>query len=219
MFEIEMKAHVLDRKSVIEKLNSFAEYKCFIQKDDSYYRVPIAKKQDDSKNYKSARIRHERVTRRARKTPPPAPNVTDKNESKSEITESFIFTYKQEKEVRQNEDGTSMEVNRELECEISDPEPLVKFFLDLGGERGIVKQKIVECYHAETECGTANIELCTVPPLGDFLEIEIIADKNDDDFVAKAKKIEEEIFLKCGIPLEQIEPRYYSDMLQGFAQV
>ena len=203
MFEIEMKAHVLDRKNVIEKLESFAEYKCSIEKKDTYYRIPLS---ENPSLYKSARIRYEK------KSFPFA--TTDSKKEQEEI----IFTYKREKNLCQNGDKNSIEVNTELECSVSDGEPLLRFFLDIGGKIGNIKQKIVECYHYETECGLANIELCTVPPLGDFLEIEIVSEKNDDEFISKAKKIEEEIFLKCGISLDQLESRYYNDMLNDFKE-
>ena len=61
---------------------------------------------------------------------------------------------------------------------------------------------------------TAHAELCEVPPLGDFLEIEIIKEKNDEETVKKMKDIIMKIFEECGIKKEDIESRYYRDMLK-----
>ena len=40
MYEIESKAHVLQRENVIQKLNSFATYGGKSEKKDIYYRIP-----------------------------------------------------------------------------------------------------------------------------------------------------------------------------------
>ena len=37
MYEIELKAHVLDRKSVIQNLEKFATFSGAVEKDDTYY--------------------------------------------------------------------------------------------------------------------------------------------------------------------------------------
>jgi hypothetical protein len=58
-----------------------------------------------------------------------------------------------------------------------------------------------------------HIELCNVPPLGDFLEIETIKNQTDDETVKKIKKLQEQIFTQCDISLDQIEERFYRDLL------
>ena len=50
-------------------------------------------------------------------------------------------------------------------------------------------------------------------PLGDFLEIETIKNQTDDETVKKIKKLQEQIFTKCDISLDQIEERFYRDLL------
>ncbi|MCQ2572333.1 MAG: hypothetical protein MJ182_00375 [Treponema sp.] len=196
MFEIEIKAWCYDREKVIKNLNTFAEYICSIKKDDTYYHIPSGKDGD----YVSVRIRKEIVKK------------------ENEVINENIFTYKK-KEIRLCENGTSgkgtsIEVNNENEFTFSNPEALEILIADLGGKESLKKQKVTEVWHLETECGTANIELCFVPPLGDFLEIEIVTDTNNPNVVQKIKNIEENIFLRSGISLENIENRYYSELLK-----
>lgn len=195
MYEIEIKAWVRNREKTVERLNSFAEYQCSINKNDVYYKFPV---KNEGKKV-SFRIRSEEIVKNGKKT------------------SETVFTYKKKK-VQLVEDAfgqpQNIEVNQENEFSLSDPAPLVLMAEDLGAEVSLRKTKITECWHLETECGTANIELCTVPPLGDFLEIEIVTDKNDADFVQKIRQIEENIFVRCGIELSEIEERFYSQLLK-----
>ena len=114
-------------------------------------------------------------------------------------TSENLFTYKK-KENRITEDGSSIEVNSENEFSFSDPLPLELLASDLGGKVYLKKRKITECWHFETECGQAKIE--------------IVTDREDSAWVSKIRSIEESIFLKCGIPLSDEEPRYYSELLK-----
>ena len=59
-----------------------------------------------------------------------------------------------------------------------------------------------------------HAELCTVPPLGDFLEIEVVKEVQDEQTVQKITKLQEQLLSDCNIPLSQIEPKYYSQMLK-----
>lgn len=149
-----------------------------------------------ARDYISARIRKEKLV------------------FKGEESCSNYFTYKR-KEVILGSDGREIEVNDEKEINFGgSAEALEVFFTDLGGKVALKKEKSVEQWILELDGEKAHVELCTVPPLGDFLEIEIIKDANDEVTVARCKKIEEKIFTLCHIPLEQIEPRYYSQMLK-----
>ncbi len=191
MFEIEIKAWAKNRERIIERLNSFAEYICSIEKEDIYYRFP-------SKGRKrgiSFRIRKEKI---------------NKNGDVSEVN---LFTYKK-KEKRYSADGSCIEVNSENEFSFDNPEALLTMTSDLGAEIYLKKKKIVDCWHLETDYGTANIELCTVPPLGDFLEIEIVTEDGNSETVQNIKEIEENIFSECEIPLSDIETRYYSELFR-----
>ena len=134
---------------------------------------------------------------------------------KSARGKKIFFTYKQ-KELRVGEDGIQIEVNDEKECELLDSAPVEAFFSDLGLRVFLEKRKSVVGWHFED----AHIELCTVPPLGDFLEIEILSGFNDETAVSAGREKILSLFARCGIGEEKIENRYYSEMLRecGAAQ-
>ena len=191
MTEIELKAHVEDRTTLEQKLNSFAKYKGSVIRDDTYYK----------KDGISIRLRKE---------------TTD-------LKTDYLLTYKR-KEQRTDGTGTTIEVNDEKECTISSPEPLFAFLEDTGYSISLKKHKEVKDWSLElpdvlpeqTENNfsyTATFELCKVPPLGDFLEIEIISPVSDEKTVAAIHKKLEELLDKTGISLDKIEKRYYSEML------
>jgi Adenylate cyclase, class 2 (thermophilic) len=193
MFEIEMKAHATDRSHVADILNSIAQYDGMAEKKDTYYHLPRSTGAG-SPAYLSCRVRHE---------------VFKKGTEKEE---RVIFTYKR-KELRSGTDGAQIEVNDEKECTLSGSEALEAMFSDAGFTAACTKYKIAEGWFAQTEAGTAHIELCTVPPLGDFLEIEIMSEVQDESHVAEARKCIESLFSRCGIPLSAVENRYYNEML------
>ena len=116
----------------------------------------------------------------------------------------LYFTYKQ-KELRQTSAGTQIEVNDE-----KDSLPVEEFFKDLGLKILLEKHKSVVGWHFDD----AHIELCSVPPLGDFLEIEILSESDDEENVRSCKEKILSLFRRCGIGEEKIENRYYSDLLR-----
>ncbi len=191
MTEIELKAHVFDRKKLVEKLNSFAKYEKTVTKDDTYFHL---EKKSDGKNYISARIRQQ----------------IEKTENGTETTN--FLTYKK-KELRTDSQGISIEVNDEKETEISNAEAVKILFDDIGFVTALKKHKEVMIFSAKTEQGNANIELCNVEKLGDFIEIEILSEKNDTETVEKIQSELKNLLSKCGIPEKDIEKRYYSEML------
>ena len=208
MYEIELKAHIDDRKEVARALDSFAEYSGSLTKYDTYYRLPriepvdaaaSSSKSTDTRAYAEHAEMQSYIGCRIRKT------VYEKT-GKTKIS----FTYKR-KELQKDEDGVALEVNDEKECTLSETDALESFIKDAGGGISHIKEKIIKEWHAETEAGKAHIELCTVPPLGDFLEIEVLA--KDDMHTENAKCAIMSIFKKCGILESAIESRYYSDML------
>lgn len=123
-------------------------------------------------------------------------------------TKTFL-TYKK-KESRVDGGGTVYEVNDEKECTVSDAAVLESLFSDIGMKVDIRKQKKITGFQA----GEAHIELCSVPPLGDFIEIEILSEKNDELTIAEKRVTLIEILGRCGIPKDKIESRYYSEMLR-----
>ena len=214
MYEIELKAHVEDRRAVARTLDSFAEYTGALTKRDTYYRLPLACVPADTERSPSkrtdAKVRSENAEKkthvgcRIRKT------VFEKT-GETKIT----FTYKR-KELRKDADGIAIEVNDEKECTLSETDAIESFIKDAGGGISHVKEKIIKEWYAETEAGAAHIELCSVAPLGDFLEIEVLA--KDDAHTEDAKRAILSIFKNCGIDESAIESRYYSDMLDEKAR-
>ena len=147
MNEIELKARVADKAKVEEKLNSFAKFERSVTRDDRYYIGPSGKG-------KKIRIRKE-----------------TENE-----TVTWLLTYKK-KENRRGPDGTTSEVNEELETAMEDPTPLVQYLEDSGYTVALRKHKdVLDWVH-----DGATLELCNIPPLGWFLEIEILSEKNDEE--------------------------------------
>lgn len=195
MYEIELKAHVAERSHVVETLNTFAEYDGKADKKDTYYHLTSpGRAESNSGGYLSCRIRRE--TRG----------------TGNSVQTSIVFTYKR-KEQRTGAGGTPIEVNDEKECTLSDSSALEALLADAGFTVARTKHKITEGWYASTDAGKAHIELCTVPPLGDFLEIEILSSTEDEESVAAARKCIEELFVRCGIPHSAIESRYYNEML------
>ena len=209
MYEIELKAHVEDRSAVARTLDSFADYAGALIKRDIYYRLPLACVPADTERSPSkrtdAKVRSENAEKkthigcRIRKT-------VYEETGETKIT----FTYKR-KELRKDADGIAIEVNDEKECTLSETDAIESFIKDSGGRISHVKEKIIKEWYAETEAGAAHIELCTVPPLGDFLEIEVLT--KDDAQTESAKRAILSIFKNCGIDESAIESRYYSDMI------
>ncbi|MFA6856749.1 MAG: class IV adenylate cyclase [Treponema sp.] len=195
MYEIEQKAHVSNRKQVIEALNTFAEYDGKADKRDIYYHLPLTgHTSSDNTGYVSCRIRYE------------------KHETGNAVQNNIFFTYKR-KEQRTGTGKVPIEVNDEKECILSDSSALEALLTDAGFTVARTKHKITEGWYASTEAGKAHIELCTVPPLGDFLEIEIMSKTENEKSVTSAGKCIEELFSRCSIPRSAVESRYYNEML------
>lgn len=211
MYEIELKAHVADRSKVQEALMTFAKPLEVIDKDDTYYRLPPSSangarggaRQSEKEaaqtqaGYITCRIRRE--TRRT---------------LDGKVEKDVLFTYKNKRLMKDGE-GAAIEVNDEKECRMDNSEAVEAMLLYAGFTVSHKKQKKSEGFAADTECGKAHIELCTVPPLGDFLEIEIMSEKNDEQTAKHIHKAIKELFARCGIPPEAIEERYYTDMLDS----
>ena len=56
----------------------------------------------------------------------------------------------------------------------------------------------------------ANLELCHVARLGDFLEIEILSENTSEKPVSQSREKLSKMLSKSGIPEDNIENRYYS---------
>ncbi len=191
MYEIELKAHVNNYNNTKNIISSFATFLGTKQKSDVYWQCFSEKLQAPVR----VRIREETCT----------------NSENKESTE-LIVTYKK-KELRTSSDlnkHIDFEVNEEHEFCINERKAFEAILIDTGYEVDLVKEKKVE----QWEYDGVLLELCTILNLGDFLELEIIAHDQDKETVHEALKKLQSVLLKCNIPLENIEKRYYSELLR-----
>lgn len=194
MTEIEIKAHVYDRNALKEKLKSFAVLYQTVEKHDTYYHLAVEDRLINGKPYLTCRIRREF------------------KQTENGVQESACLTYKKKEIIE--DISSAIEVNDEKESLIENPEAVEVLLADIGFTEARKKIKKVEAYSAETPYGKANLELCNVEKLGDFLEIEILSEKSDKDTVERIKNELKALLKKSGIPENQIEPKYYNQMLR-----
>ena len=118
---------------------------------------------------------------------------------------SAVVNFKR-KEVR---DG--IEVNDEREFRVSDGDAMGELLSRLGLGVWIRKRKSGTAW----EWDGMAIELARIEGLGWFAELEILAETDDADTVAAARKRLREGLGRCGIPECRVETRYYTEMLEG----
>lgn len=124
-------------------------------------------------------------------------------------SENKIFlTYKNKKV----ED--SIEVNEEIELEISDKNAFEAILQDFDFVKILVKKKTVRIYEYKQENkNPAKIEICLVEGLGWFLEIEIMLTSPTEAEIKTARTELLSILKQCGLTEFDIEPRFYSELL------
>ena len=193
--EIELKAHARDREAVLQKLRSFAVFDKSVSKDDRYFKM---EKSGAPNGHITARIRQEKSV----------------DQNGRALEEKIFLTYKK-KEKRLASGGGALEVNQEFEAALDNAECLEALFADIGFVPHFTKHKDAVGFYADTPCGKAHLELCSVPPLGDFLEIEFVTDgeANESQIAAMRKELES-LVVKCGLALDDIEEKYYSELLE-----
>jgi len=197
MTEIELKARVADRAALEKRLDQIARFTMQLTRDDTYYGL--------SKETKcKLRIRREKSTANG---------------------SVEIITYKR-KEMRTLPDGSMSEVNDERETGIQNADVLESFLRDSGFMVTLKKHKDVKDWELvirkddfPQEAGIeqdlcATFELCKVPPLGDFLEIEILSPQNKPSCVQAIQKKLRDLLALAKIDENQIENRYYSELLR-----
>lgn len=121
---------------------------------------------------------------------------------------SVLFTTK-EKSVR-----NGIEVNRETEFTTTGDQfkASVGFVLALGYVEYVRKLKRGIHTHLALDGNELHIELVEVPPLGWFVEMEFILEREED--VPKAKEGLHHALSLLGVGEEHIEPRYYMHLLR-----
>ena len=192
--EIELKAHARDRGAVLKKLEAFAVFDKSVSKDDRYFKL---EKSGAPNGHITARIRQEKSS----------------GQDGRALEEKIFLTYKK-KEKRLASGGAALEVNQEFEAALDNAECLEALFSDIGFVPHFEKHKDAVGFYADTPCGKAHLELCSVPPLGDFLEIEFVTDCDvPEEKIAAMRKELEALVTKCGLALDDIEEKYYSELL------
>lgn len=217
MYEVELKAHVKNRIDVIEKINSFAQFDSIVVKNDKYYHLNIHDENGDhcSERVRKSSLKHMTARIRSEKLLLPGEydekTLTPTKDASGE--EKIYLTYKR-KERREDSKGVTVEVNDEKECIISDSEPMEIILEDSGYVLATIKHKDAVGWFFETPYGKAHLELCTIPPLGDFLEIEILSETKETSLTEKIRLELVKIIEKAGLTNKDIEKKYYSEMLR-----
>jgi len=186
--EIELKAHVDDYASLKERLSAVGEYCRSYKKSDSYW-LPA------QSGTAGVRVRRESGV-----------------EADGTSHASVLATYKIKKI------AGGMEVNHECEFSVSDADSFEEMLGHLGLRRAVCKEKEGWAWtvHSQIE-GQPSIlaELSMVAKLGWFLEIEILADDNNEKTVEESRGRLFALLEKLEIPTEKIEERPYTAMLAG----
>ncbi len=99
------------------------------------------------------------------------------------------------------------EINTETEFEIINPDKMHELFIYMGYEILVEKHKISRVYKYKN----ANVEINTVKDLGDFLEVEVVA--NSENEKQDAIDLIDKIFSMLEIDESKIEDRLYIDLL------
>ncbi len=186
--EVELKARVDDPEAVRRILRKRCEFAGSFVKEDTYFA-----RRSSSGAAAEAKAPME-------KKPPAAKTLFRLRRQGDES----VVTYKEKRL-----EG-STEVNREHEFTVSDPQTFLIFVERLGFEPAIRKRKEGELFH----WGKARVELSRLCSLGWFVEIERLVKGEAAEDIREAKEEIRRILKEIGIDEEQIEKRYYTDLLR-----
>ena len=210
MYEIELKAHVYNRDELICKLNADARYLGTAEKDDTYWRLTAFVRDGViDANDKAGTERPDKAEKNAENSLTVRIRTECTETAAKEKTYRYLVTYKQKRRICK--ENPALEVNDEKEFAVSDRAEFERFLQKAGFEAVFEKHK--KSMQWTKDC--VLIELCTVKHLGDFLEMEILAETADKKYIKEARLKLEKLLKKYGIPLEQIEPMYYSELLNA----
>jgi adenylate cyclase class 2 len=186
--EIELKAHVADRLAVKKRLSGLGVWGGSYIKNDCYWK-PAA--DNGALPASGLRVRFERRE---------LPN--------GEIAAACVVTFKN----KEKRDG--IEVNEETEFSVSDGDAFSGLLSRLGLHEDYRKTKIGDVWTVDSNI---TAELAEVGDsrrcLGIFLELEIIAKEDDFATVSTARARLLRLLSDCGLGEDQIESRYYAEML------
>jgi predicted adenylyl cyclase CyaB len=121
-----------------------------------------------------------------------------------------VVTYK----VKSSAQG--VEVNRESEFEVSDPETFAGFARRLGCEPSYQKRKTGFAFKAGPDALNpyeATIEVVEVDGIGHFIEIEVLLADEEPAALARARTEIRALLARAGVDEQDIESRFYSELL------
>lgn len=110
-----------------------------------------------------------------------------------------------------------IEINRESEFSVSDPEAFKELILRLGCEPFYNKRKTGKryTYLEKGEERPFTIEVFQLEGLGPFIEIEALLGTEDPERVALAQGEIRSLLARAGVEASAIESRYYSELLMS----
>ncbi|MDR2468302.1 MAG: CYTH domain-containing protein [Spirochaetaceae bacterium] len=186
VYEIELKAWATDHETLRQALLKHAQFECEYVKEDTYY-LPGPKA---GGNVPASGVRLRRETVR----------YSDGDAA------TMLLTYKS-KERREE-----IEINSEHEYAITGDEniPVIEaLFMLMGLERAYTKTKRGFAFRH----GDITAELSLVEGLGWFIELEILRDNDAAATLEAARASLKTLLHTLGIAEENIETRYYSELL------
>jgi adenylate cyclase class 2 len=110
---------------------------------------------------------------------------------------------------KRKETRAEVEVNDEREFAVSDAAAFRELLDRLGLAPWMRKRKVGRAW----DCAGVTAELSRVEGLGDFVELEILADSDDEATVAAARGRLLDLLDRLEVPRSAIEARYYTAML------
>lgn len=191
MYEIELKAYVNDYMLTKKTIDAFANFIGTSYKQDAYWECTLPNKTAPM----TLRIREQK-----------------KESADGTVACETVITYKR-KELRHThnahgDNSPACEVNEEHELCISDRKAFEQILRDMSFLPTFTKsKKALQWTHDDI-----LLELCTLQDLGDFLELEIIADNNNPETTKNAVQKLQAMLTSCGIALSHIEPKYYREL-------
>ncbi len=144
----------------------------------------------------------------------PSFKIRIREEKNDEGGQGEIFVTYKRKELQGR-----IEVNDEKEFSIDNRSDFEALLSDLDFSQAICKEKKTRTFSFVSPDGVEiTIELSFVSGLGNFIEIEILADSPDESEIARDRDLLKSTLSRCGIPESAIEARFYTDMLASISQ-